>query len=549
MTTLSVDTWALRPLTIDTADQFVPDVLIANANDANGRGIDLHLTNEGSALSLSGMQVYLVWRHQNGNQDLTQFTAVDASKGHYKVYYPAAMMRKGDVLARISVYVSGGVITGSRNFRIRVEPEIIDDDEGMSDETLALFTQAVIDLNELESSITSSEAARVSAESARASAEATRVSNENTRMTRETARINAEASRGSAETRRANAETARANAETERATAENARAVAETGRVSAESARVSGFSTLQSQSQAATAEANDAADNANNAALAARAAAASTAESEQVEYNRQVSAGVYEGRSLITILGASDADDCFAKLHARAQARNAAGIRIGDYIDVTPTVSTVNRGNAMRYRVAGIGHNYQFGDTACPWAFWMVPDAPVDMTGSEYAINTSYIYWNTTADNNGTAEQPAPYLASNLHAWEINEFLPALPAALQAVLVNHRILFETRYSASGKLSDSTGWAWGDAGMVFSLSETEVYGQCVWGTKGYSVGCDAQLPLFRDSRYRIKSRAGWWLRSVGSGSSANVCDVTSYGTASDTGATLTLLRPRPCFLVG
>ena len=198
----------------------------------------------------------------------------------------------------------------------------------------------------------------------------------------------------------------------------------------------------------------------------------------------------------------------------------------------------------MRYRVGGIGHGYRFGDQECPWAFWMVPDEAVDMTGSSYAINTSYIYWNTTANNNGTSSEKRPYLGSNLHAWETSQFVPALPSALRSVLVNHRILFEERYSASGSLNDSTGWSWADAGLAFSLSETEVYGQCVWGTKGYSVGADAQLPIFRDSRYRMKNRVTWWLRSVASGSASDVCSVGHGGGASGASAAGAWVRPLP-----
>lgn len=258
----------------------------------------------------------------------------------------------------------------------------------------------------------------------------------------------------------------------------------------------------------------------------------------------------YPGRDLSGVLGASSVTDLCSKLHTMAQAHDAGGLRIGDYMTVTPTRGSVNRGADMVARLAGIGHNYQFSDTACPWALWFVIDSPVDMTGSSYAVNTSYIPWNTSNTNNGTSSEKRPYLASNLHRWELGEFLPSLPAALQDVLVNHRILFETRYSGSGALSDSTGWDWGDAGKVFSLSETEVYGQCVWGTKGYSVGCDAQLPLFRDSRYRLSGgRVNWWLRSVGSGSSSYVCSVAGDGVANPYGATNTRVRPRPCFLVG
>ena len=256
----------------------------------------------------------------------------------------------------------------------------------------------------------------------------------------------------------------------------------------------------------------------------------------------------YDGKNLKTVLEVSTDAELWAALHARAQAKNGKLLRIGDYMDVTPTVNTVNGGNSMRFRLAGIGHNWQFGDTSCPWAFWFVVDSPITMTGSEYADNTSYIKWRETANNNGTEEQPCPYLCSKLHDWELNEFLPALPTDLQNVLVNHRILFEKRYSANGTLDESTDWGWGDAGKVFSLSETEVYGQCVWGTKGYSVGADAQLPLFRDSRNRIRSRA-WWLRSVRSGSSSYVCRVYYNGSAGYTSATDTIVRPRPCFLVG
>ena len=290
-----------------------------------------------------------------------------------------------------------------------------------------------------------------------------------------------------------------------------------------------------------------------DAAIAAANGAVATANATAAleEYDRQVASGVYGGRDLSTLLAdeVSSAGSLPAALHLRAQAMNAAGIRVGDYADITPTVSTVNKGNAMRARIAGIAHNYQFGDTACPWAFWFLIDDPIDMTGSSYAINTSYIMWKTTANNNGSSTHPEPYLDSNIHAWELGQFLPALPSAWQNVLINHRILFEKRYNASSTLTDSTDWGWGDAGKVFSLSETEVYGQCVWGTKGYSVGADAQLPLFRDSRWRIKSRAAWWLRSVVSGSSSDVCTVYGYGTAGRNSAANTWVRPRPCFLVG
>ena len=278
MATLTVDNWALHRLTLDFADQFVPGTLIANAADAKGRGIDLYITDNGEAVAMANMKVYLLWRHSNGNQGQTQFTVVNASQGHYKVYYPAGMMYEGIVTARISIYIGTTTpITGSRDFRINVERNPIDEGEAMASDDFSAFIQATIDLNELNDSITAAEAARVTAESGRASAESTRVSNENTRKSNETTRQSNETARKSAETARASAETSRASAESSRVTAEQGRVTAEQDRASEESARVSEFATLKSQSQAATSNATSAAAAANTAAENANAAAAATA--------------------------------------------------------------------------------------------------------------------------------------------------------------------------------------------------------------------------------------------------------------------------------
>ena len=86
--------------------------------------------------------------------------------------------------------------------------------------------------------------------------------------------------------------------------------------------------------------------------------------------------------------------------------------------------------------------------------------------------------------------------------------------------------------------------------MFSLSEMEVYGCPVWGTKGYSVGFDCQWDLFRDTAHRVNgNRCCWWLRSVMGGSSSNVCCVNNDGDAYCNSATRAWVRPRPGFLVG
>lgn len=270
----------------------------------------------------------------------------------------------------------------------------------------------------------------------------------------------------------------------------------------------------------------------------------------QEEYDRQLEADVYAGRALTSIpeiaSEISSAGSVYAFLHNRASAANFANLRVGDYFDVPVTGY-----GTIRYRIGGFDTYYQVGDTAMGHHILCLPSAPITMpSASKYTINGSYIYWNTTADNNGTAEKSCPYLASNLHKWELEEFLPALPSALQGYLLDRRDLVEVRYSASAKLTASTGWEWASLGKVWSLSEMEVYGCNVWGTPGHSQGVGDQLPYFRQTKDRIKGgRVAWWLRVVSGSSASNVCSVGSHGRADYSSATFTWSRPLPCFLLG
>ena len=163
--------------------------------------------------------------------------------------------------------------------------------------------------------------------------------------------------------------------------------------------------------------------------------------------------------------------------------------------------------------------------------------------------------WNTTNTNQGTASEKHPYLASNLHRWEVNTFYPLLPAKWRNVIATHRALLEERYSASSTLTDSTGWSWADLGKVWSLSETEVYGEVVWGTKAWSKGYDCHFAtFFALTRHRIRrnfsdARCSWWLRGAYGGSATHACNVYDVGDANGNVASSAGVRALPCFRVG
>lgn len=228
-----------------------------------------------------------------------------------------------------------------------------------------------------------------------------------------------------------------------------------------------------------------------------------------------------------------------AFLTARAKAKNKKFLRVGDYTEIQHTGSIGQRVNRI-------------------WDFWPYLNAGETPMGGHIVMGPDEVWpggfvWNTTNDNNGTASQQFPYLASNLHKQELQTILPTFPTEWQNVMLSHNVLLEKRYSASGKLSASTGWGWADLGKIWSPSETEVYGQCVWGTPGYSVGFDCQFAFFRATRNRIKTengaRAHWWLRSAYGASSTYACYVNSNGTASRDSTSDAAIRALPCFLVG
>lgn len=272
----------------------------------------------------------------------------------------------------------------------------------------------------------------------------------------------------------------------------------------------------------------------------------------QEEFDRQKGIAQFKGRSLATTFAseiAAAGGDIYAWLKSRAQDGDFTGLRIGDYMDVPITAGTNVPAQTVRYMIGAIDPYYQCSDSPMGHHIAFVPSAPVLVGGSK-ASNGSYIKWNDTATNNGNATTKEPYLISKLHGWEISDYLPSLPAALRNVLMNYRSLPEQRYGSSGNLTEASGWGWADLGKVWSLSEMEVYGCAVWGSKGYSVGMDCHFPIFDSAASRLMGeRVTWWLRSVVGGSASDVCLVHGYGNCSSISAAFEWVRPRPCFLIG
>ena len=158
-------------------------------------------------------------------------------------------------------------------------------------------------------------------------------------------------------------------------------------------------------------------------------------------------------------------------LKARINNGNYAGIHVGDYIFVQMRAGTV-AGEAVgaqtfKCRIVGIDTYTGCGDTIIGHHIDFNSDEVVDRE----------VVWNPTDNNNGTATQQNPWLASKIYAClnginneSTNAYnnvkhgynassggvLQLLPTALQNVIKQKVNNMEKKYSASGLVTEVTG---------------------------------------------------------------------------------------------
>ena len=277
----------------------------------------------------------------------------------------------------------------------------------------------------------------------------------------------------------------------------------------------------------------------------------------------------------------------WAWIKARITANNYDGINIGDYIPFTLSAGSISDGSTtmnitqktMQAQIAGIDTYYGYG-------YGIPANNEAHTVGhhidfiSKQTIGTN-IQWNPTDNNNGTATQQNPWLASKIYAClnGINNYttsaynnvphgynassggvLQLLPTELQNVIKQKTLYIPKRYSASGLLTESNAShdVWG-IGKLWLPTEFEVYGAPIHSAgkadNGYdynNFGSPVQYPLFAGSNsYRNclnKNRVHWWLSSVCGGSSTDACYVSGAGYARAHGCTSTDISAPVCFRV-
>lgn len=140
---MTLEGYGLHRLVLKSCDEYLGEVLVASPADAKGRGILFSLEREGSVVTLSGANVYLVWRHRvSGKRGCEPFSATDATSKVWEVYYPAAMIEVGGMVdAQVMITLGSERTISTRVFGIRVEPVLVGGTE--SEDGFTLFAEAL----------------------------------------------------------------------------------------------------------------------------------------------------------------------------------------------------------------------------------------------------------------------------------------------------------------------------------------------------------------------------------------------------------------------
>ena len=254
--------------------------------------------------------------------------------------------------------------------------------------------------------------------------------------------------------------------------------------------------------------------------------------------------------------------DEWAWIKARIQAGNLKGICVCDYIPIT-----CSNGYILKAQIAGINTYKGYGNPQV--------GNHIDFICKELWNDVHVM--NKVNYNNGNANSPSPFLASDLNYWlnsmsgnvpnsasdpsvttevdyTTSGVLYYLPDKLKNQIIPKRILLPSRYTEKKVLTNDNSWAWQSTGKLWIPSEVEVYGAPCWGNSGYGMGGFVQYPLFACNMNRAKLRCAskdhyyWWLLSARAGNSANFASVFDTGICNNAVATSAWVAAPVCFRI-
>ena len=237
----------------------------------------------------------------------------------------------------------------------------------------------------------------------------------------------------------------------------------------------------------------------------------------------------------------------YSVLHKLVASEDFSNIMVGDYFNVQVKPAYATSDSSISLVVAHINPYKGVGKTEIASHIALVSAQPLIVKpGNIYVTGGSFLLWSSSNTNNSSDSGRWPYTDSALHEWEAGLGGVDLPSDFTRYLIDRQAYLEKR---SGSSSDSTDNSWTSLGKIWSLSEKEVFGCDVFGTKGYSVGADVQFDLFKSGGALTGGKNPWWLRTVAGGSTTKACYVDSTGAPMTKDVNGTDVRPRVAMLFG
>lgn len=254
--------------------------------------------------------------------------------------------------------------------------------------------------------------------------------------------------------------------------------------------------------------------------------------------------------------------DEWAWMKARKNNGDYKGMHVGDYIPIT-----CSNGYVLKAQIAGINTYTGYGDQQV--------GNHIDFICKEL-WNDLHVM-NKVNYNNGNANSPSPFLASDLNYWlnsmsgtvpnstsdpsvttevdyTADGVLYYLPDKLKNQIITKRIMLPSRYTEGQVLINDNSSAWQSTGKLWIPSEVEVYGAPCWGNSGYGMGGFVQYPLFAYNMNRAKMRGtsknhnSWWLLSARAGYPTIFAIVSNFGQCNNSPATTTWGAAPVCFRI-
>lgn len=273
---------------------------------------------------------------------------------------------------------------------------------------------------------------------------------------------------------------------------------------------------------------------------------------------------IYQGIDL-TIKFANEIknySDEWAWIKARITAGDYAGLHVSDYIPIT-----CSNDYKLNAQIAGMNTYTGYSDQEV--------GNHIDFICKELWDDSHVM--NKIDYNNGNANSPNPFLASDLNYWlnsmsgtvpnsetdtvttvevdyTADGILYYLPDKLKNQIITKRVLLPSRYKADSVLIQDNSWSWKSTGKLWIPSEIEVYGITCWGNNGHGAGGFVQYPIFIGNMNRLKKRCFnkdrclWWLLSASAGDSTNFADVSVYGHCNFDSATYAGVAAPVCFRI-